>query len=172
MLGRFVSGWLSLGAYCCCPDFWPFARARSWSLERALSSCLVGRARVASLERAMASGSGPESCISWLERAVLGASGLGLFFARARGMSLERASGCRPEGLSFWLERGLLGSSENFQWLVARTTNASLERACFISADSSGFEHQFFTFFFFQTLDPRLSLSKLTLSLRFDLPRV
>ena len=49
--------------------FWTFARARSWSLERELSSCLVGRARVASLERALAPGSGPESCISWLERA-------------------------------------------------------------------------------------------------------
>ncbi|KAF5940713.1 hypothetical protein HYC85_021880 [Camellia sinensis] len=61
---------------CCCPDFWTFARARSWSLERELSLCLVDRARVASLERAIASGSRPESCISWLERAFLGSSGL------------------------------------------------------------------------------------------------
>ncbi|KAF5945612.1 hypothetical protein HYC85_015840 [Camellia sinensis] len=61
---------------CCCPDFWTFARARSWSLERELSLCLVGRARVASLERALASGSGPESRVSWLEQAFLGSSGL------------------------------------------------------------------------------------------------
>ena len=135
---------------------------------------------MASLERAMASGSGPESCVSWLERS-------GLVFARARGLSLERACGCRPEGsscwleraffrssalLSFWLERELLGSSESFLCLVARATKASLERACFISADSSDFELHFFTFFLIHTLIPRLSLSKLTPSLRFDLPRV
>ena len=36
MLGRFVSGWLGLGTKCCCPEFWFFARARSWSLERAV----------------------------------------------------------------------------------------------------------------------------------------
>ena len=66
---------------------------------------------------------------------------------------------------TFLLER-------EFLCLVSRATKSSLERACFKSADSSVFEHQFFTSFFFQTLDPRLSLSKLTISLRIDLPRV
>ena len=34
MLGRFVSGWLGLETMCCCPEFWFFARASGWSLER------------------------------------------------------------------------------------------------------------------------------------------
>ncbi|KAF5951304.1 hypothetical protein HYC85_009248 [Camellia sinensis] len=71
-----VDGTLTTHPKCCCPDFWTFARARSWSLEQELSSCLVGRARVASLERAIVSGSGPQSCISWLEREFLRSSGL------------------------------------------------------------------------------------------------
>ena len=70
----------------------------------------------------VASGSGLESCLSWLERAFLGSSGLGFSS----------------------LYRELLGSSEGFLCLVARATKSSLERACFISADSSDFELQFF----------------------------
>mgnify|MGYP003702921305 CR=1 FL=1 len=100
--------------------------------------------------------------LSSLERA-------GLFLARARSLALERSSGCRPEVvscwleraffrssslLSFWLEQELLGSSENFLCLVARATKASLERECFISADSSDFKHHFFTLLFDQTPEP------------------
>ena len=69
----------------------------------------VARARV------VLPGSGPESCSFWLERAFRGSSGLGFST----------------------LDRELLGSSESFLCLVARATNPSLERACFISADSS-----------------------------------
>ena len=68
-----------------------------------------------SSERCVAPGSGPESCSSWLERAFRGSSGLGFSS----------------------LDRELLGLSESFLCLVARATNPSLERACFISADSS-----------------------------------
>ena len=139
------------------------ARARGCVWFRTCSCAFLARASFSSLERVSS------------------------FFARAIVSSLERESGYRPEGLSSsldrvffrssellgcWLEQGFLGSSVVSLCLVARATKASLERACFISADSSVFEHHFFTFFFFQTLDPRLSLSKLTLSLKVDLPRV
>ena len=84
--------------------------------------------------------------------------------ARASVLSLERTFEFLARARVPWLER-------EFLCLVARATKSSLERACFISADSSVFEHHFFTPFFFLTLDPRLSLSKLTFSLRIDLPR-
>mgnify|MGYP003703521487 CR=1 FL=1 len=103
----------------------------------------MGRARVASLERVL-------RLVLDLRVAFLGSSGLGFSS----------------------LDRELLGSSESFLCLVARATKSSLERACFISADSSDFEHHFFTFSFYQTLDPRPSLSTLIFSLRFELPRV
>ena len=84
----------------------------------------MGRARVASLERVLC-------LVLDLRVAFLGSSELpslersGFFFARSR---------------TSWLDR-------EFLCLVARATKASLERACFISADSSDFELQFFTFF-------------------------
>ena len=109
-----------------------------------------GSSQSGSLERAVAPGSGPESCLSWLERAFRGSSGLGFSS----------------------LDRELLGSRESFLCLVARATKASLERACFISADSSVLNITFSLSFFDQTLDPRPSLSKLIFSLRIDLPRV
>ena len=129
---------------CCCPEFWFFARARSWSLERAVvfgyslepgvgssservrliwtcSCAVLARARFSSLERVSA------------------------FFARAIVPSLERVSGYRPEGLSSsrdrvvfrssehlgcWLEQGFLGSSVASLCLVTRATKSSRERAC------------------------------------------
>ena len=109
----------------------------------------MGRARVASLERVL-------RLVLDLRVAFLGSSELpslersGFFFARSR---------------TSWLER-------EFSVSGRQATKASLEQECFISADSSVFEHHFFTLFFFQTLNPRLSLSKITPSLRFDLPRV
>ena len=35
-MGRFETGGLHFETKCCCPDFWTFARASSWSLERAV----------------------------------------------------------------------------------------------------------------------------------------
>ena len=87
--------------------------------------------------------------------------------------SLERAFcrssvllGYRPEASSSWLERAFLRSSEAFLCLVARATNPSLERACFISVGSSGENFTFSSPSLFQTLDLRPSLSRLAFSLR------
>ncbi|KAF5945647.1 hypothetical protein HYC85_015875 [Camellia sinensis] len=75
VLGRFVSGWLGLETKCCCPGFWFFARASSWSLERDVvlvlrsSWGLVARARDGVQY-------GPVALYSWLERAFLRSSEL------------------------------------------------------------------------------------------------
>ena len=168
MLGRFVSGWLGLETKCCCPDFWLFARARSWSLQRTV---VFG----SSLELGFSSSSESMSLVwscsfAFLARASFSSlERVSSFFARAIVPSLERVSGFRPEGLSSslarvlfrssellgcWLEQGLLGSSVDFcVWSLERPSLRSSEPVQFIYV-AAGFDQSFSSSFWFQTLGP------------------
>ena len=162
MLGRFVLGWLGLETKCCCPGFWFFARASSWSLER---DVVLGFSLELGFGRSSERWRPVWTCsFAFLARASFSSlDRVSSFFARAIVPSLERVSGYRPEGLSSsldrvffrsselfgcWLEQGFLGSSvASCVWSLERPGRRASEPVQFIYT-SAGVDQSFSSLFY------------------------